>query len=75
MIKSVGFAYPSSTNAEALNRAAEGCYHVSVAIDALTPSSIHSGPYETRQDAINAANKLSYDWCRYSGGEICRTKR
>lgn len=68
MIKSVGYAYPSSANAEALNCAASGCYHVSVAVDALTPSSVHSGPYKTRLDAIKAADKLPYDWCRDQNG-------
>jgi len=65
MIKSVDYAYPSSVNAEALNCAASGCYHVSVAVDPLTPASIIGGPYKTQQLAIGAANKLPYDWCRY----------
>jgi len=62
MIKSVEYAYPSSSNAVALNCAVSGCYHVSVAVDNLSVPSIYSGPYKTRQDAVKAANKLSYPW-------------
>lgn len=57
-IKSVGYEPPTSTDAILLGRGEIGCWCVYVG----PMAEIFAGPFDTKEDAIEAAEKLPHEW-------------
>jgi hypothetical protein len=67
MIKSIGYAYASSTYAARLGRAKSGCYYVETMTRefATRPKSL-DGPFATKLEAETFANGIDAEWSRYT---------
>jgi len=67
MIKSIGYAYPTSTFAKRLKRSAKGCFYVMVKTseDAFNFKSLN-GPFATKYEAEQFAAGLDMPFSRYT---------
>lgn len=67
MIKSIGYAYASSTYATRLGRAKSGCYYVETKpSETVARSKSFHGPFDTVSDAETFANGIDAPWSRFT---------
>ena len=67
MIKSIGYAYASSTIAKRLGAAKAGCYFVEVKRHETQANATSlRGPFETIEQAELHASAIACDWSRYT---------
>jgi len=65
MLKSVGYAYATSSHAKQFGRYKTGCYTVTTHKTVEDPGKA-SGPFDSREEAFAYADTLDGDWWPFS---------